>query len=111
MAVTLTEKAATHVNAMLSQRGHGIGLRLGTKVSGCTGYAYTVDYVDELNTSDSVFECHGVKVIVNQQSLSHLEGMEVDYVRQNGLNSGFEFRNPNIKDMCGCGESFNLGGK
>ena len=108
MSVLLTEKAAEHVSAMLNKRGHGIGLRIGTRKSGCSGFAYEVDYADEVKADDQVFECHGVKVIVDQQSLPVLDGMEVDYVKANMLHEGFEFNNPKVKDTCGCGESFSV---
>jgi iron-sulfur cluster assembly protein len=108
MSISLTPSAANHVQSMLQKRGKGLGLRLGTKASGCSGYAYVVDYADEVRDDDQVFESHGVKVIVDQQSLANLDGMEIDYVTNNILNQGFEFRNPNVKDMCGCGESFNV---
>ena len=100
MAVLLTEKAAARVNTMLQQRGSGLGLRLGTRKSGCTGFAYVVDYADAVNTEDALFESYGIKVV--------LDGMTIDYVKTNALNEGFEFRNPNVKDQCGCGESFNV---
>jgi iron-sulfur cluster assembly protein len=93
---------------MLEKRGRGIGLRIGTKKSGCTGYAYVVDYADALDESDQVFESHGVKVVVDDASLQRIDGMEVDFVKSSLLNEGFEFRNPNIKDECGCGESFSV---
>jgi len=108
MAITLTQSAADRVNSMLAKRGHGIGLRLGTKVSGCTGFAYVVDYADEINEDDVVFESQGVKVIVDQKSLSNIDGMELGYVKESLLNEGFEFNNPNVKDRCGCGESFSV---
>jgi iron-sulfur cluster assembly protein len=108
MAVTLTESAAQHVAGMLDKRGHGVGLRVGTKKSGCTGFAYDVDYADAVGEGDQVFESHGVKVVVDEASLSRVDGMEIDFVRSSLLNQGFEFRNPNIKDMCGCGESFSV---
>jgi iron-sulfur cluster assembly protein len=108
MAVTLTDAAAQHVSNMLSKRGHGLGLRIGTKKSGCTGWAYLVDYADDLQDSDQVFESHGVKVVVDDQSLARIDGMEVDFVKSSLLNEGFEFRNPNVKDECGCGESFSV---
>jgi len=108
MAVTLTDTAANHVANMLSKRGHGFGLRIGTKKSGCTGFAYVVDYADEVNDDDRVFESHGVKVVVDDASLERIDGMEVDFVKSSLLNEGFEFRNPNIKDQCGCGESFSV---
>jgi iron-sulfur cluster assembly protein len=93
---------------MLEKRGHGIGLRIGTKKSGCTGYAYVVDYADDLDDGDQVFESHGVKVVVDDASLERIDGMEVDFVKSSLLNEGFEFRNPNVKDECGCGESFSV---
>jgi len=108
MSVTLTDAAAVHVNAMLEKRGQGVGLRIGTKKSGCTGYAYVVDYADEVADDDQVFESHGVKVVVNAESLERIDGMEVDFVKSSLLNEGFEFRNPNVKDACGCGESFSV---
>jgi iron-sulfur cluster assembly protein len=108
MAVTLTDSAARHVSNMLTKRGHGIGLRIGTKKSGCTGFAYVVDYADDVDEGDQVFESHGVKVVVDDASLARLDGMEVDFVKSSLLNEGFEFRNPNIKDQCGCGESFSV---
>jgi iron-sulfur cluster assembly protein len=108
MAVTLTDSAANHVSKMLTKRGHGMGLRVGTKKSGCTGFAYVVDYADDVSDDDQVFESHGVKVVVDQTSLDQIDGMEVDFVKSNLMNEGFEFRNPNIKDQCGCGESFSV---
>jgi iron-sulfur cluster assembly protein len=108
MSIQLTESAAKHVQAMLARRGHGVGLRLGTKKSGCSGYAYDVDYADEVGPDDVVFENHGAKLVVNSASLPMLDGMEIDFVRNSLLNEGFEFRNPNVKDECGCGESFNV---
>lgn len=108
MAIQLTENAAQHIQRMLEKRGHGVGLRLGTKKSGCSGFAYLVDYADEVGEEDVVFEGHGVKVVVDRASLPRLDGMELDYVKSNILNEGFEFRNPNVKDSCGCGESFSV---
>lgn len=108
MAVTLTESAARHVAAMLEKRGQGVGLRVGTRKSGCTGFAYDVDYADDLGEGDQVFESHGVKVVVDGASLARIDGMEIDFVRSSLLNQGFEFRNPNVKDTCGCGESFSV---
>ena len=97
-----------HVSTMLAKRGHGVGLRIGTKKSGCTGFAYVVDYADDVSDDDRIFESHGVKVVVDQGSLDQIDGMEVDFVKTSLLNEGFEFRNPNIKDQCGCGESFSV---
>lgn len=109
MAITLTENAAKHVQTMLAKRGHGFGLRVGTKASGCSGFSYVVDYADDVNEAqDDVFDSHGIKIVVDKQSLANLEGMTIDYVKNNILNEGFEFINPNVKDMCGCGESFSV---
>ncbi|QIK38027.1 iron-sulfur cluster assembly accessory protein [Caldichromatium japonicum] len=108
MSITLTEAAARHVAAMLQKRGYGLGLRIGTQKSGCSGLSYTVDYADNLAPSDRVFESHGVKVVVDAAQLEYLNGLEVDFVRSNLLSQGFEFRNPNAKDQCGCGESFRV---
>jgi len=108
MSVVLTEAAAQRVKTMLEQRGRGKGLRLGTRKSGCTGYAYVVDYADDIGPEDKVFESHGVAVVVDAKSLPNIDGMEVDYVRNNLLNEGFEFRTPNVTEACGCGESFSV---
>jgi iron-sulfur cluster assembly protein len=108
MSVQLTEAAAQHVAREIDKRGEGVGLRVGTKKSGCTGFAYVVDYADEIGDHDHVYESHGVKVVVDADSLAQLDGMVIDFVKTNLLNEGFEFRNPNIKDMCGCGESFSV---
>ena len=108
MAVVLTESAARHIESMLHRRGHGLGLRVATRKSGCSGFSYVIDYADAIADEDAVFENHGVKVVVDSQSLAQLDGMEVDYVKTNALNEGFTFRNPHIKDMCGCGESFSV---
>lgn len=108
MAVTLTEAAAKHVAYMLEKRGRGLGLRVGTKKSGCSGFSYDVDYAESVDEGDSVFESHGVTVVVDGPSLSQIDGLEIDFVRTSLLNQGFEFRNPNVKDTCGCGESFRV---
>lgn len=108
MAVELTTAAAQHVAREISKRGSGEGLRIGTRKSGCTGFAYVVDYADSIGDDDAVYESHGIKVVVNRDSLEQLDGMVIDFVKTNLLNEGFEFRNPNIKDMCGCGESFSV---
>lgn len=108
MAIELTEKAAEHIKTMLHKRGHGAGLRLSTKAAGCSGYAYVVDYADDITDDDVVFEKHGATVIVNKQNLALIDGTEIDFVKQNALEQGFEFRNPNVKNMCGCGESFTV---
>jgi len=108
MAVVLTDAAARHVADMLRKRGQGLGLRVATKKSGCSGFAYVVDYADSLGPEDAVFESHGVKVVVDRASLDQIDGMEVDFVKTSLLNEGFEFRNPRVKATCGCGESFSV---
>ncbi|WP_130536965.1 HesB/IscA family protein [Thiomicrorhabdus indica] len=108
MAVTLTESASQRVQDMIAKRGAGIGLRVSTKVSGCAGFAYVVDYADSIDEGDQVFESFGTKVVVDAKSLANIDGMEIDYVRESLLNEGFEFNNPNVKDSCGCGESFTV---
>lgn len=107
MAITLTETAANRVKSYLDNRGKGVGLRLGVKTTGCSGMAYVLEFVDELNEEDEVFEDHGVKVIIDSKSLVYLDGTQLDYKKE-GLNEGFEFNNPNAKSECGCGESFNV---
>ncbi len=105
--ITITEKAAKHVANFLAKRGKGLGLRFGVRTSGCSGMAYKLEFVDVANPEDHVFESHGVKVLVDPKSLPYIDGTELDFVRE-GLNEGFKFNNPNIKDQCGCGESFNV---
>jgi iron-sulfur cluster assembly protein len=105
MTVTLTEKAARHISNFIAKRGKGVGLRLGVRTSGCSGMAYKVEFADDVNPEDTLFESHGVKVIVDPKSLPFLQGMELDFARD-GLNEGFKFNNPNVKQQCGCGESF-----
>lgn len=107
MAVTLTEKAANHVRNYIAKRGKGVGLRFGVRTSGCSGMAYTLEFVDEPNPEDMAFDSFGVSVFVDPKSLQFLDGTELDFVRE-GLNEGFKFNNPNVKDECGCGESFNV---
>jgi iron-sulfur cluster assembly protein len=107
MAITLTEPAADRVRNFLTNRGKGEGLRLGVRTSGCSGMAYVLEFADEINADDQVFESNGVKVIVDPKSLVYLDGTEVDFAKE-GLNEGFKFNNPNVKDACGCGESFNV---
>lgn len=108
MALSLTPAAANHVYIMLQQRGKGIGLRVGIKESGCSGYSYMVDYADKITEQDVVFSCYGIKLVVDRQSLPTVDGMEIDYVTNNILHRGFEFHNPNVSDLCGCGESFSV---
>ena len=107
MAITLTEKAAERVRSFLDRRGHGVGLRLGVRTSGCSGMAYRLEFVDEAASEDRIFESQGVKVLVDEQSLVYIDGTELDFVRE-GLSEGFRFNNPNAADTCGCGESFKV---
>jgi len=107
MAVTLSESAARHVSNFIAKRGKGFGIRLGVKTSGCSGMAYKLEFVDQAEDEDQIFESHGVKVVIDPKSLSYLDGTELDFVKE-GLNEGFKFNNPNVKDQCGCGESFNV---
>jgi iron-sulfur cluster assembly protein len=107
MPVSLTPAAAERVRSFIANRGRGVGLRLGVKKTGCSGYAYVVNYADEVAAGDVVFEAAGVNVIVDAESLRYVDGTEIDFVKQ-GLNEAFKFRNPNVSGECGCGESFNV---
>ena len=107
MAITVTDSAAEHVKKFLANRGKGAGLRLGVKTTGCSGMAYVLEFADSVDDTDEVFESNGVKVIIDPKSLIYLDGTELDFAKE-GLNEGFKFNNPNVKDMCGCGESFNV---
>ncbi|MFP4079607.1 MAG: iron-sulfur cluster assembly protein IscA [Ectothiorhodospira sp.] len=105
MGITLTDAAAERARSYLEKRGKGIGLRLGVKTTGCSGMAYVMEFVDELEEGDTLFEDKGVRLIVSPRSLVYLDGTELDYTRE-GLNEGFRFNNPNEATRCGCGESF-----
>ena len=107
MPITVTDAAAKRVHKFLENRGKGVGIRLGVKTTGCSGMAYTVEFADEIDEHDTVYEEKGVKIIVNPKSLVYLDGTELDFTRE-GLNEGFRFNNPNEKDRCGCGESFTV---
>jgi iron-sulfur cluster assembly protein len=107
MGVTLSEAAAKHVQNFITKRGRGIGLRIGVRTSGCSGMAYKLEFADAPDEDDLQFDSFGVTVLVDPKSLPYLEGMELDYTRE-GLNEGFKFNNPNVKDACGCGESFQV---
>lgn len=107
MAITLTEAAADRVSRFLDNRGKGIGIRLAVRTSGCSGMAYVLEFADEAEPDDLVFEDRGVKVLIDPKSLVYLDGTEVDFGKE-GLNEGFKFNNPNVKSECGCGESFNV---
>lgn len=105
--IALTDRAATHIKNYLAKTGSGIGLRLGVKPSGCSGYQYIVEAAQEIRDHDRTFDSNGVKIVIDEQSLHYLAGTELDYVRE-GLNEGFRFNNPNVAETCGCGESFNV---
>ena len=107
MSISLTDSAAERVKTFLQKRGKGVGVRVGVKTTGCSGMAYTIEFADQIEDSDKVFEEKGVKVIVNPKSLVYLNGTQLDFGRE-GLNEGFKFNNPNEKDRCGCGESFTV---
>lgn len=107
MAITLSEKAAQRVKTFLDNRGSGLGVRLGVKTTGCSGMAYQLEFVDDINDDDTVFEDRGVKIVIDAKSLLYLEGTHLDFVRE-GINEGFRFENPNVKGECGCGESFTV---
>jgi iron-sulfur cluster assembly protein len=107
MGVTLSEAAAKHVQNFIAKRGKGIGLRIGVRTSGCSGMAYKLEFADVAESDDLQFVSHDVTVLVDPKSLPYIEGMELDYARE-GLNEGFQFNNPNVKDACGCGESFQV---
>jgi iron-sulfur cluster assembly protein len=107
MSISMTEAAAKHVRRSLDGRGKGDGVRLGVRTTGCSGLAYVLEFVDSADSEDTVFELHGVKVIIDPKSLVYLDGTELDFVKE-GLNEGFKFNNPNSRSECGCGESFNI---
>lgn len=107
MAISMTEAAARHVQRSLDGRGRGVGIRLGVRTTGCSGLAYVLEFVDEVQPEDQVFENFGVNVIIDPKSLVYLDGTELDFVKE-GLNEGFKFNNPNVRGECGCGESFNV---
>jgi iron-sulfur cluster assembly protein len=107
MAITLTPAAADHISAFLAKRGKGMGLRLGVRTTGCSGLAYKLEYADEARPEDLTFQSNGVTVVIDPKSLPYIDGTELDYAKE-GLNEGFKFNNPNVKDECGCGESFNV---
>ena len=105
--ISMTEQAAKHVSNYLAKRGKGIGLRLGVRTTGCSGMAYKLEFADDAAPEDIVYESHGLKVLIDPKSLPYLDGTELDYTKE-GLNEGFKFNNPNVKDECGCGESFTV---
>ena len=105
--ITVTPVAASKIARNLDRRGGGIGIRVGVRTTGCSGLAYVLEYVDDLQPGDDVVVQDGFSIIVNKKDQPYLKDMQIDYVRQ-GLNEGFEFTNPNEKDRCGCGESFRI---
>ena len=105
--ITVTSIASKKINDNIARRGHGLGIRLGVRTTGCSGLAYVLEYVDSKNPEDTVSEQDGFVIVVDPKSQAYLEGLEIDYVRQ-GLNEGFEFNNPVERDRCGCGESFRI---
>ncbi|MFT8211025.1 MAG: iron-sulfur cluster assembly protein IscA [Symbiopectobacterium sp.] len=107
MSISLSDSAAQRVSTFMANRGKGVGLRLGVRTSGCSGMAYVLEFVDDLNDDDVVFEDKGVKVIIDGKSLVYLDGTQLDFVKE-GLNEGFKFNNPNVNGECGCGESFTV---
>ncbi len=107
MAIQLTERAAQQIHRSLSKRGSGLGLRVGIKKVGCSGFAYTFDYADQVGANDALFEAHDAKLVVDREALPYLDGATLDFVRQ-GLKESFKFDNPNVKNECGCGESFSV---
>ena len=107
MGISLTDSAAKHVQSYMQSRGKGVGLRLGVRTTGCSGMAYVLEFADEVDEGDTVFEDNDVKIIIDAKSLLYLDGTELDFARE-GLNEGFKFNNPNVKDECGCGESFTV---
>lgn len=107
MAIKVSDSAAQRAKSFLENRGKGLGIRLGVKTTGCSGLAYVLEFVDDLNDDDQVFEDNGVKVIIDGKSLVYLDGTELDFAKE-GLNEGFTFNNPNANGECGCGESFNV---
>ena len=107
MAITMTAAAEQHVIKHLAHRSKGVGVRLGVRTTGCSGLSYVLEFVDSTEAEDKVFLCGDVKLVIDPKSLLYLDGTELDYVKE-GLNEGFEFKNPNVKDECGCGESFHI---
>ncbi|MDH5481170.1 MAG: iron-sulfur cluster assembly accessory protein [Nitrosomonas sp.] len=107
MAITLTTDAAKQIQQQIKKRGKGLALRVGIKKTGCSGFSYTFDYADEIQSSDHLFASHDTNVVVDASNLPFLDGSQIDFIKE-GLNSAFKFKNPNIDHTCGCGESFNL---
>jgi iron-sulfur cluster assembly protein len=107
MAISVTQAAAEHVRKHLESRGHGVGIRVGVRTTGCSGMAYVLEFVDEIAPEDERYDAQGVSVFVDPKSLVYLDGTQLDFVKE-GLNEGFAFNNPNVSAECGCGESFTV---
>ena len=107
MAIELTENAAKQIRAQIARRGRGLGLRVGIKTVGCSGFSYTYDYADEVRPGDQLFEAHDARVVIDEESLKVLDGSRLDFVKE-GLKQVFKFENPNVDATCGCGESFSV---
>ena len=107
LTINLTDNAKQHVEKVLAKDSEGLGLRLGVKTTGCSGYQYVIETAKSINDEDQTIESNGIKIVVDEESLKYLNGTELDFTRE-GLNSGFKFRNPNVQETCGCGESFSL---
>jgi iron-sulfur cluster assembly protein len=107
MAISMTPAAVQHVSRYLEKRGSGFGIRVGVRTSGCSGMAYVLEFVDDKEPEDHVYDMDGVNVVIDPKSLVYLDGTELDFVKE-GLNEGFKFNNPNVRSECGCGESFNV---
>ncbi len=107
MSITVTTSAANRISSFIAKRGKGIGLRLAVKTSGCSGLAYALEFADQADEGDLLFQSQGVTILIDPKSHEFLAGTELDFVRE-GLNEGFKFNNPNVKDQCGCGESFRV---
>ena len=107
MSITITENAAKYIQQQLAKNGKDSVFRIGIKKSGCSGFSYTFDFVDEIKENDRLFESHKTKIIVDSESLPFLDGSQIDFTKD-GLNSTFKFSNPNIDSTCGCGDSFSV---
>jgi iron-sulfur cluster assembly protein len=105
MSISLSETAAARIKNFIGERPEAVGLRLGVKRTGCSGYAYVINYAVSIDSNDQVFEDRGITIVVDQESLPLIDGTQVDFIRQ-GLNEAFRFKNPKAKGECGCGESF-----
>ena len=105
--LTITDEGVKRVNNFLESRGSGVGIRVKVTTTGCSGFAYGIEFADETNSDDTIFEDKGIKIIVDPKSLIMIDGTELDYKKE-GINSGFEFKNPLAGETCGCGESFTM---